>query len=381
MLVNAKNIAKSNLLKEIDWGFLARENKDEIELIHPYPAKFIADIPRTFINNFQIPRNTAILDPFCGSGTTLVESQKAGIPSFGIDLNPIACLISKVKTSRIPNNIETVTRKVIKIASTINNPEMNSIPNLDHWYKKEIQISIARILNSIDLVGDKKCYDILKLALSAILVRISNQESDTRYAAIEKKIDASDVIKYFIVSVNKIIKALSLRSWSLLVPSKIIEGDTLKIKKDVFRMPIGMVITSPPYPNAYEYWLYHKYRMWWLGFDPIAVKQSEIGARAHFFNKNHHTEDNFYFQMKKTFDLIDSILIKNGFVCIVIGRSKIHGKIINNAGIIENIAHNIGYQTIIKTDRKILPSRKSFNLSHANIKKETVMVLRKIRMQ
>ena len=41
---------------------------------------------------------------------------------------------------------------------------------------------------------------------------------------------------------------------------------------------VGLVITSPPYPNAYEYWLYHKYRMYWLGLDPIAVKKQEIGA-------------------------------------------------------------------------------------------------------
>ena len=42
-------------------------------------------------------------------------------------------------------------------------------------------------------------------------------------------------------------------------------------------------MTSPPYPNAYEYWLYHKYRMYWLGMDPIAVRQQEIGARPHYF--------------------------------------------------------------------------------------------------
>jgi site-specific DNA-methyltransferase (cytosine-N4-specific) len=86
-------------------------------------------------------------------------------------------------------------------------------------------------------------------------------------------------------------------------PARIIEADTLAITEQDIAANVGLVITSPPYPNAYEYWLYHKYRMWWLGFDPLAVKEKEIGARAHFFKKNHHTAELFVEQMRTTFKL------------------------------------------------------------------------------
>jgi site-specific DNA-methyltransferase (cytosine-N4-specific) len=117
--------------------------------------------------------------------------------------------------------------------------------------------------------------------------------------------------------------------------------------------------------------------MWWLGFDPIAVKEKEIGARAHFFKKNHHTADLFIEQMRGTFSLIDSVLVKDGFVCFVVGRSKIHGKIVNNGDIIERVAMEVGLTPVSRFERAINANRKSFNLSHANIKTETILVFQK----
>jgi site-specific DNA-methyltransferase (cytosine-N4-specific) len=214
------------------------------------------------------------------------------------------------------------------------------------------------------------------LALSSILVRVSNQDSDTRYAAVEKNISYDDVFIAFGASVSKIIRALNDRTWNL-TEAKVLEANTLEVQPLDVSMPVGLVVTSPPYPNAYEYWLYHKYRMWWLGFDPISVKEKESGAREHFFNKNHHTADLFIDQMRKTFALIDSVLVRGGFVCFVVGRSRIHGKIINNGEIIERVAHEIGLKSVSSFERAISATRKSFNLSHANIKTETVLVFQK----
>ena len=167
------------------------------------------------------------------------------------------------------------------------------------------------------------------------------------------------------------------REWELQPKPQVIQADTLKVDPTAIGMPVGMVITSPPYPNAYEYWLYHKYRMWWLGFDPLAVKSNEIGARAHFFKRDPHTAQNFWDQMRRTFSLIDSVLVDLGFVCFVMGRSKIHGCIVNNADIIQAVAKESNLILISSFERNISPNRKSFNLSHANIKSETVIVFQK----
>lgn len=363
-------------IAETDWNFSVRSVAPAIESIHPYPAKFIGEIPRTLLRLLPTPPGTLVLDPFCGSGTTLVEAQRAGFESIGVDLNPIACLASRVKTAPLRPGFAEAARDVVERSQKSSEITLPDIPNVDHWFKPEIQRSVGAIASTIALAQFDDWRDQLKLALSSILVRVSNQDSDTRYAAVEKNVTADDVFSGFSSACDKLLKATSGRDWQL-PSSTIIEGNTLEIEPARIGQRVGMVITSPPYPNAYEYWLYHKYRMWWLGFDPLAVKAQEIGARAHFFKKNHHTAADFVSQMDKTFELISSVLVPRGFVCFVVGRSKIHGKIVDNGNIIERSAHKVHLTKVARVERDMNANRKSFNLSHANIKTESLLVFQK----
>lgn len=361
-------------LSAVNWDFPERISHSDIEGIHPYPAKFIAEIPRSLLASISVKPDTAVLDPFCGSGTTLVECQRRGINAIGIDLNPIACLIARIKISTCPTNLITHAIDVVKKAEKQPAETIPEIPNLDHWFEQAIQVKLASLILAIKSAPVDVC-DCLQLALSRIIVRVSNQESDTRYAAIPKNITPKDVSQLFLRAVESIDTALRARHYAL-TEAQVIEGNTLNITPAQITQPISLVITSPPYPNAYEYWLYHKYRMWWLGFDPLKVKEHEIGARAHFFKKNHHTADDFSRQMRQTFALLQNVVIPDGYVCFVVGRSRIHGEIIDNARTIKQEGSAFGFQLIFQTERVLSAHRKSFNLDHANIKTETVLVLR-----
>ena len=67
-------------------------------LIHSYPAKLLMHIPYFFLANTVLSQpGDLVLDPFCGSGTVLLESLLAGREALGIDSNPLACLISHVR--------------------------------------------------------------------------------------------------------------------------------------------------------------------------------------------------------------------------------------------------------------------------------------------
>lgn len=365
-----------NSLYNIDWSFANRERPHIIEAIHPYPAKFIGELPRALMRTLPCPKGTLIFDPFAGSGTTMLEAQRQGLASVGVDLNPIACLIARVKTGATPESLLVKARAIGSAAARSQSQRKWEIPNVDHWFKADVQTAIVALLEEIGRIDDSSTHDALRLALSSILVRVSNQDSDTRYAAIDKKVSREDVFAQFLSAVEKLNKALLARDWGL-APARVIEANTLTLNPEQLGGRVGLVVTSPPYPNAYEYWLYHKYRMWWLGFDPLAVKEQEIGARAHFFKRNHHTEEHFWDQMRETFNLIEKVLVKRGYACFVIGRSKIHGKIIDNADIIQTVAAEGGFTTTFRKERTISATRKSFNLSHANIKTETVLVLQK----
>lgn len=365
----------SDLLK-VDWDFI-NAPQDALANIHPYPARFINEIPKHIIEIVGCPSDSVILDPFCGSGTTLVEAQRHGFDSVGVDLNPIACLISKVKTQLLPSCFISSVEKTAEIAKQLYEGSVSipEIPNIDHWFEKDIQKALSAILYVIQSQDDLIVKDGLRLALSSIIVRVSNQESDTRYAAISKSITASDVFRNFVLAGNKIAQAKD--GEHIQNNAVILLQDVLTVKTEQIGKNIGLVITSPPYPNAYEYWLYHKYRMWWLGYNPIEVRTYEIGARPHYQKKNGQTEKDFYRQMNSVFDILTDCLVVNGHICFVVGRSIIAGRVINNAEMIQDIGDKHGLTFVADITREISATKKSFNLKYGKIKEENILIFRK----
>lgn len=363
-------------LTEVEWDFV-NAPQDSLANIHPYPARFINEIPRYLIETVGCPAESTILDPFCGSGTTLVEAQRHNYESIGVDLNPIACLISKVKTQPLPSRFLPTVQAVSDEATALFDDSIcvPEIPNIDHWFEKDIQSALSSLLFLIQKETDEAVKDALRLALSSIIVRVSNQESDTRYAAVSKNTTAADVFRNYVLAGNKIAQAK--RAESFHVNSKVILQDVLTVSAEQIGHNVGLVITSPPYPNAYEYWLYHKYRMWWLGYDPIEVRTYEIGARPHYQKKNGQTEKDFYRQMNCVFDTLTDCLIMNGHICFVVGRSIISGRVINNADLIKDIGKEHDLTLVADITREIAATKKSFNLKYGKIKEENILIFRK----
>ena len=91
---------KIDILDKIDWDFKDFSTQYLTHKFHSYPARFIPQIPLTFIKIFTKEEDT-VLDPMCGCGTTLVEAFLNNRNSIGNDFNPLAVLISKVKTTLI----------------------------------------------------------------------------------------------------------------------------------------------------------------------------------------------------------------------------------------------------------------------------------------
>jgi site-specific DNA-methyltransferase (cytosine-N4-specific) len=154
----------------------------------------------------------------------------------------------------------------------------------------------------------------------------------------------------------------------------LLHQDVLSLSPEPFKGKIGLIVTSPPYPNAYEYWLYHKYRMYWLDMDPIALRSGEIGARPHYFKKNHQTEADFEVQMEKVFQLLGKLLPLRAYACFVVGRSIIHGRVVDNVQLLTRAAERAHFTLAGSVSRSIARNRKSFNLSHAAITEETITV-------
>ncbi len=368
-------------LSSVAWDFADASTRVGPHSIHPYPAKFIPQIPRALIDLFHPADGSAVLDPFCGSGTTLVEAMRAGIPSIGVDVNPIAALVSKVKTTPLTTAIGPLAKQIVQRAKhriDARKVEIPPIPRVDHWFKQPVQLALAATVSEIDRLEDRAAADALRVALSSVIVRVSNQDSDTRYAAVEKNVGQDDVWAGFERAAGGISDALRdtfSGPFAEPVSPRVVQKDLMKVEPADIGTEIGLVVTSPPYPNAYEYWLYHKYRMYWLGLaEPTEVREVEIGARPHYFKKNHQTEVDFERQMGSVFRLLSRVMRPGGYACFVVGRSVIHGRVIDNEALLERAASPHGFRKHGGIQRTIAANRKSFNLSHGTINREGVLV-------
>ena len=92
-------------------------------------------------------------------------------------------------------------------SNSVDLQDVSHIPNLDHWFRQDVQRSVLSLKREIDLTQSGATKDALMLCLSSILVRVSNQDSDTRYAAIEKSVTGKNVYDFFLASVDKLVTA------------------------------------------------------------------------------------------------------------------------------------------------------------------------------
>jgi site-specific DNA-methyltransferase (cytosine-N4-specific) len=362
-------------LSRVSWDFAnASATRRSIHAFHSYPARFIPEIPRAIIHELNPRKGTYVFDPFCGCGTTLVEAQQSGFASVGVDLNPIGCLISRVKTTPLPSGFSGAATRCIAEARQREQLPPPQIPNLMHWFRVDVCAALAALRLAIRYVEDPATRQALEAVFSSIIVRVSNQDSDTRYAAVKKSVSRETVFDAFAESAQTLASLALTLPLLAQAPATVINSNVFEVQPAEIPRDVGLVVTSPPYPNAYEYWLYHKYRMWWLGFDPLAVKSMEIGARAHFFSGRKHKKEDFYEQMSGVFKLLVEVMHEGAYCCFIVGDSKIYGQIVDNADLLMKAAARHGFKLVFKSDREINPHRKSFNLHHARIKREHILV-------
>jgi site-specific DNA-methyltransferase (cytosine-N4-specific) len=305
---------------------------------HPYPAKFVPHIPRLVIEALT-KKGEQVLDPFCGSGTTLVEANILGRRAVGFDLNPLSGLISRVKTTALNNEqlllVENLLYEVEnKLLLGINEKSLASysvdIPefqNRDHWFQPHVQLELAFLKNSIMQVSDEVCRDFLKVAFSAIIVKVSNQDSDTRWVAVEKRVPLGETVRVFLLKTRDMVTRI--KEFRALNPScseVFIQSITEPLPLE--HESVDLIVTSPPYLNSFDYYLYHKLRFFWLGMNHYSVQAEEIGSRHRHCDKGEGIET-YTSSMLTAIRALLPILKPEKFLCVVIGDSILKGNLIN----------------------------------------------------
>jgi len=408
-----------------DWDFKNEDTKTYTHCFHNYPAMMIPQVAGGLLEKYG-KKSKLLFDPYCGTGTSLVEAILRNINAIGTDLNPLAKLIAKAKTT--PINIKTLDlylknfndvifgyRFGINLNASIGIPQF---PNINYWFSKDTQFKLALIKNYIDNIGEPAIQDFFKVAFSET-VRESSWTTNSEFKLLRMpppKIEKFDpdvfgIMEFKlarnrngIISFQKAFKHISAtaRVYSFnsvdAIPPNILPENSVDI-----------VLTSPPYGDSrttVAYGQFSRLANQWLNFENASNVDKELMGGKRIKQKHHFGIDildetvneisrqdpnrgedviSFFLDYEHSIKNISRVVKNSGYVCYVVGNRSVKGRTVPTSGITIKFFEKYDFNHIETIERNIPNKRMPLENSPSNIsgvksptiKKEYIVICQK----
>ncbi|WP_347281894.1 DNA methyltransferase [uncultured Alistipes sp.] len=232
---------------------------DWYRFVLSFPPHLVKD----YIIKFGIQTDQIVLDPFAGTGTTLVECKKNGIKSYGCETNPIANFASTVKTNWSISGEELLAHATSIAEIAKKNIQQNKTPKPLNEDQTKLLIAnsisdlpLKKALILLEAIDSRKSsfHNHERLAFAKQLVySYSNLKFGPEVGVSRKKKEDVDVINLWLEDIKKMVKDLKLVETHSVVDSTSLNCDARFISHTLQPNSIDCVITSPPYPNEKDY--------------------------------------------------------------------------------------------------------------------------------
>ncbi|KPJ63415.1 hypothetical protein AMJ44_14505 [candidate division WOR-1 bacterium DG_54_3] len=419
----------STVERREDWAFSQIPRKETREITHSYhkyPAKFIPQLARGLIKEYSKERDL-IWDPFCGSGTLNLEAFRTYRHSLGTDINPVAVLISRVKTTPLaPEQVKTYTKELLKAIGKhkirdesfyLSKGVLNGNENvMRKWFSKSSLLELTHILWHIrSQMAENRHREFALCAFSSILKRSSYWLNSSVKAQIDPEKRPQNPFFYFERQLRSMEKANN-RFWDEAKNNRTVvrifkHNASHALARKVQR--VDCIITSPPYVVSYDYSDIFKLSTYFLFYQEdyqqfrkrfVGTPLQKNGRRPlNMFDSDQSIIDSvsqvgirrsltqYYMEMSAFFENAKNHLKNNGRLIMVVGDTQLRGVRIPNAYLLAKIALGVGLWLEKLFDReipvKILPTfrdkatgkftnRRNSNRSE-RYEREYVLVLRR----
>lgn len=378
-------------LSKIDWSFTDADTRGPGHDVHPYPAKFIPQLPAGLIARLS-GRGETVLDPFGGSGTTALEAVRLGRKAISVDANPLSALIGRVKTARLEtNSLEALHLHHGALAAHLDGGNLDPlelmrlhaghaprIVNREKWFSDTAMGELSLIRSRIDELEDVPTREIALVALSRMVIKASFQDSETRYKSVPRIVPAGETLKRYLREFDGVLASVEKNEISTRYGiCQFICADIRSV--DDAQLPescADLIVTSPPYGNATDYHLYHRFRLLWLGFDPIALGHIEIGSHLKHQRESSGFES-YLKDMETSLETMKRALKPGRYAALVIGDSVYGGVTHDPAEALFERAADLGFDACAIVDRPIHAVKRSFAHAGRRATSEHILVLRR----
>ncbi|MDY4282682.1 hypothetical protein [Xanthomonas sp. LF06-19] len=362
----------------------------------------------------RLPIGAKILDPMCGSGVVLRQAGHRGHYAVGIDVDPLAVLMSRVWTSRVDHLAVTdVAADVVAMAkrsrlTPIGLTQVGACPEtqqfINYWFAEKQQNQLARLSGAIArLAPPSSIRDLLHLALSRTIVTkhvgasLAWDVSHSRPHRMRLENDYN-VFSGFESSVRAILARLVEQPNGKICVKR---GDCRDLK-DLVKEKFDAVVTSPPYLNAIDYLRGHKLALVWLGYtipELRNIRSGSIGTEKSGSTRHQRTPDypglealvpgisklpirqksivnKYAHDAEDILKELQKVVVPGGKLVLVLADSVVRGVEVPSSKIFSDIACRFGFKAIGKVVREI-PAAKRY----LPIAAETSSLARRMRYE
>jgi len=354
---------------------------------HTYPARMHPDTAAALVAGLSRP-NDAVLDPFMGSGTVLVEARMQGRRTFGVDANPLAVALARLKLFGISaaqrelfaGVVEAVCEHADARRCAKAGPSRRYSQAQRAAFDPHVLLELDGVSQGIEELCPPGLVPAMQLVLSSMIVKVSRRRSDTNDMAAPRRLASGFVIRFFAKKASELLTRLDEYARRLPpqpLPTKIELGDARRLPFP--DASVAAVITSPPYPGVYDYVEHHRLRLEWLKFDVGHLERHEIGAHRHFAKRNDcRAEAEWATQLGACLAEMARVLVAGGRAAILIADAAVAGRAWHADRALGELAPHYGFELAGGASQRRghfhAPTQSAFNQS---VRREHLIVLRR----
>ncbi len=358
-------------IENSDWNFADSDTREYTHGIHRYSGKFIPQIARQAIELLTLP-SEIVLDPFCGSGTTLLEAALVSRRAIGVDLNPLAVLIARTKCTPIDatsrNNLLRLLRDRIgeleegeglplfqhgnssdhRLLSECDGDPRLSDPWFVKWFDNDGLIRLVWLHRIIEDINSTVCRDLAMVALSDIVRRCSHAAGGYPNVMYDKsRRPRPDPLPLFLRRLEEIVTSVAT-----------LDGTNCEGFVEVRHLPaqatnlenesVDAVVTHPPYIGSVPYAEYGAISLKWLGHDPKSLDKQLTGGQRQSSNVLSR------FQLAYKEMLVESyrVLKPGRHIFLMVGHPLVKGVRVDLSEITRQLALEAGFEEFAFTTRQ-----------------------------
>jgi len=275
-----------------------------------------------------------ILDPFCGSGTVLVEAMAAGRVATGVDASPLAILIAKVRSTLLDDGarerLVTTAREIS--AQAAERARKRVRPKIPAWASREkerfsphVALELFGLRELLSETGEDAVGYALRACFSSILVKFMRQPEGAFAGEGGQRIGRGVPSRFFAgraEELSRSLAALAGKTPAGTRPPEIRLGDARKLD----HLPDGefhLVLSSPPYAGTYDYAEHHDVRFLWLGLPREGFDRVQVGARSESLGS---PEKRWGSDRRRWLGEMGRVARPGGWVVLVTGDGVVGGK-------------------------------------------------------